>query len=388
MKILVVLSRIPFPLEKGDKLRAYYQIKELSKWHDLYLVALYNHNVPAEAMRELAPYCREVHFLKQHPVRSAFNMAGALLTGLPVQCGYFYSQRNHKRIDKIIQEVQPDRIYCQLFRMAEYVRHCRIPKVLDYQDAFSKGMERRAQKAFPLFRPVMRMEARRIARYETDIFDDFEGKTMITALDRDYIQHPMHKEIVVIPNGVDFEKFSHPEVPKTHDLIFSGNMNYPPNVDAAVYLAKEIFPELQKRHPQLKLMIAGADPAAKVRALRNEHITVTGWVPSMTDCYAQSRIFVAPMRLGTGLQNKLLEAMSMRLPCVTSPLASKPLDPAAKEGAVAVCNTTLQYVDTIDRLLSDSVYYQKVAEKGYSFVLEHYDWTNATLKLSELLKKS
>ena len=384
MKILVVLSRIPFPLEKGDKLRAYYQMKELSKWHDLYLVALYSHTVPAEAMRELTPFCREVHFLRQHPMRSILNMAGSFLVGLPVQCGYFYSHRNHKKIDEIILTVQPDRIYCQLFRMAEYVRDYRIPKVLDYQDAFSTGMERRAQKAFPLLRPIMRTEARRIARYETDIFDDFEQKTMITALDRDCIQHPMREEIVVIPNGVDFAKFSQNEMPKTHDLIFSGNMNYPPNVDAAVYLVKEILPELQKRHPKVRLMLAGADPAKKVRALQNDQVTVTGWVPTMTDCYAQSRIFIAPMRLGTGLQNKLLEAMSMRLPCVTSPLAGKPLSPAAEEGAIATCNTTLQYVETLDKLLTDSAYYQKLAQHGHDFVHERYDWTNATRKLSEL----
>ena len=384
MKILVVLSRIPFPLEKGDKLRAYYQIKELSKWHDIYLVALYNHAVPAEAMRELTPFCREVHFLKQHPVRSAFNMAGSLFVGLPMQCGYFYSHRNHKRIDKIIQSVQPDRIYCQLFRMAEYVWHCRIPKVLDYQDAFSMGMERRAQKAFPLFRPIMRMEAHRIAHYETDIFDDFEQKTMITALDRDCIHHPMKEEIVVIPNGVDFTKFSHNEIPKTHDLIFTGNMNYAPNVDAAVYLAKEILPELQKKHPDVRLMLAGADPAKKVRALQSDHVTVTGWVPSMTDCYAQARIFIAPMRLGTGLQNKLLEAMAMQLPCVTSPLAGKPLSPASEEGAIATCSTTRQYVDTLDRLLTDPAYYQELAQRGHDFVHEHYDWTNATRKLEQL----
>ena len=106
----------------------------------------------------------------------------------------------------------------------------------------------------------------------------------------------------------------------------------------------------------------------------------------MTECYAQSRIFIAPMRLGTGLQNKLLEAMSMRLPCVTSPLAAKPLDPAAQEEAIIACTTTLQYVDTLDRLLSDSSYYQKVAGQGYDFVHEHYDWTNATQKLAKLLQ--
>jgi glycosyltransferase involved in cell wall biosynthesis len=335
-------------------------------------------------MRELTPYCREVHFLRQHPVRSALNMAGSLFLGLPLQCGYFYSHRNHKRIDQIIHEVQPDRIYCQLFRMAEYVRHCRIPKVLDYQDAFSMGMERRAQKAFPLFRPVMRMEAHRIAHYETDIFDDFEHKTMITALDRDCIQHPMKEEIVVIPNGVDFTKFSHEEMPKTYDLIFSGNMNYAPNVDAAVYLVKEILPELRKNHPDVRLMLAGADPAKKVRALQSEQVTVTGWVPSMTDCYALSRIFIAPMRLGTGLQNKLLEAMSMGLPCVTSPLAGKPLSPAAEEGAVATCSTTRQYVDTLDKLLTDGEYYRNLAQKGHDFVHERYDWANATQRLSQL----
>ena len=150
------------------------------------------------------------------------------------------------------------------------------------------------QSAFPLFRSVMRMEGHRIAHYETDIFDDFEGKTMITALDRDCIQHPMKEEIVVVPNGVDFAKFSHDAVPKTHDLIFSGNMNYPPNVDAAVYLVKEILPELRKKHPEVRLMLAGADPSKKVRALQNDHVTVTGWVPSMTACYAQARIFIAP----------------------------------------------------------------------------------------------
>jgi glycosyltransferase involved in cell wall biosynthesis len=90
------------------------------------------------------------------------------------------------------------------------------------------------------------------------------------------------------------------------------------------------------------------------------------------------------MRLGTGLQNKLLEAMSMKLPCVTSPLAAKPLDPAAKEGAVIACSTTRQYVDTIDRLLTDSTYYQESAAHGQDFVYEHYDWTNATRKLNEL----
>ena len=90
------------------------------------------------------------------------------------------------------------------------------------------------------------------------------------------------------------------------------------------------------------------------------------------------------MRLGTGLQNKLLEAMAMQLPCVTSPLAGKPLSPASEEGAIATCSTTRQYVDTLDRLLTDPAYYQDLAQHGHDFVHEHYDWTNATRKLEQL----
>lgn len=387
MKILVVLPRIPFPLEKGDKLRAYYQIRELSKHHSIFIAALYNNNIHNDTLAELAPYCKEIHFIKQTGFRSLLNMMGAFFSGLPLQCGFFYSHKNHKIIDKILNSVKPDIIYCQLFRMAEYVRHYRIPKILDYQDAFSKGMLRRAEKAKFLTRWAMLMEARRIANYEMDIFDDFDKKTIITSVDREFIQHPMRKEIIVVPNGVDFQKFNKENTEKEFDLIFSGNMNYPPNVDAAIYLAKDIFPRLQKKYGGLKLMIAGANPSAKVRSLANSSITVTGWVPSMTDCYAKSRICIAPMRLGTGLQNKLLEAMAMKLPCVSSTLAAQAILPS--DGAIIECSTTTQFVEAVGKLLTDKAYYQQVSDKGINFVRNNYDWTTATrplLDTIELLK--
>lgn len=382
MKILVVLSRIPFPLEKGDKLRAFYQIRELSKWHDIYLIALYHSEIPDEAFKELAPYCKEIHFLKQNTIRSILNMVGAFFKGLPIQCGYFYSNKNHKKIDKIIKSVNPDRIYCQLFRMAEYVRNSKIKKTIDYQDAFSKGMERRSEKAVFPVKQLMKMEANRIARYEVEIFDDFDCKTMITGIDRDLIKHPMKHEIKIVPNGVDFSKFTEKDKKeKEFDLIFSGNMNYPPNVDAALFLCKEILPELQKARPDIKIMIAGANPAPKVRALQNDNVTVTGWVDSMADCYAKSKIFIAPMRLGTGLQNKLLEAMAMKLPCITSPLAAKAIAPSKE--CLIQCTTKLQFAEEVLRLLSDEDYYNTISSNGNSFVHENYDWTAATKNLNE-----
>ena len=386
MKILVVLSRIPFPLEKGDKLRAYYQIKELSKQHDIYLVALYNRVVPAEAMRELTPFCREVHFLKQNPVRSVVNMAGALLKGLPVQCGYFYSHKNHKQIDRIIQRVRPDHIYCQLFRMADYVKDLPVPKTLDYQDVFSKGMARRADNSNGLVKWFFNMEHRRVARYEAAIFDCFDHKTIITTVDRDLIPHPRREEIVVVPNGVEFDKYSYHGEEKEFDLIFSGNMGYAPNVDAAEYLVREILPQLLKRFPDLRLVLCGATPALRVQALESNHVVVTGWVDSMAEWYAKSRIFIAPMRMGTGLQNKLLEAMSMHLPCITSPLAARPLVEAEQHQAVASCGDTSEFVEEIERLLTDENHYRQLSDAGYQYVHQYYDWENAVRILDDLMK--
>lgn len=224
-----------------------------------------------------------------------------------------------------------------------------------------------------------------MSKYEAEIFDCFDGRTIITAVDRDLIPHENKDEIAIVPNGVDFEQFQYRGEEKTYDLIFSGNMNYAPNVDAAEYLANEIFPELRKQFPDLRLVLCGATPHARVRALQSDNVIVTGWVDSMAEWYAKSRIFIAPMRMGTGLQNKLLEAMSMKLPCVTSPLAGKPLEAAEEQQAVITCSTTSGYVEALSQLLLDTEFYDKLAANGNRYVHEHYDWKAATQRLEEVI---
>ena len=135
------------------------------------------------------------------------------------------------------------------------------------------------------------MEQRRLARYEENIFPYFDNKTIITGVDRDLIPHPQHDEIHVIANGVDFEKFSYKGDPKEFDLIFTGNMSYPPNVDAAEFIVKQIFPKLRERFPELTVVLAGANPSQKVLALRQRGVIVTGWVDSIEEYYAKSKLF-------------------------------------------------------------------------------------------------
>jgi len=384
MKLLVLLPRVPYPLEKGDKLRAFYQIKELSKYHDIYLVAMQDAPLHPDALEQIEPYCKEIHLLRLSLFSKCAGIIRAFLKGLPMQCGYFFSSRAKRKIQKLIRTIYPDHIYCFMVRMAEYVKKYKdCHKTLDYQDVLSIGMKRRAEKAPAWKKLLFLYEYQALKRYEKNIFSHFTNKTIITSIDRDLIPHPQKQYIQVIPNGVDFDKFNYQKKNKQYDLIFAGNMSYPPNVNAVLFLVKSIFPKLLVNFPNLKLCICGANPASAIKILESNNIHVTGWVNEMSEYYALSEIFIAPMQLGTGLQNKLLEAMAMKLPCVTSPLAGKPLEGA--KNAFLICNTIEEYVEAVSKLLTDNTFYQTVAENGYQFVKTHYDWEEVGKKLEEVM---
>ena len=386
MKILVVLSRVPYPLEKGDKLRAYHQIRVLSQYYDIYLIALNDTPLHPQAETELRKYCKDITVVPLSWPQRLWNMLRFFFKGLPIQCGYFYNNKARNIILQKIADIHPDHIYCQFLRVAEYVKKVKLPKTLDYQDVLSKGMQRRYEAAPWYAKPFFKMEYRRLHRYERNIFPYFDNKTIITAVDRDMIPHSENEKIVVVANGVDFSQYVYSDAPKEYDLIFSGNMSYAPNIDAAEYLAKEIFPQLKMEFPDLKLVLCGTNPAARVQALRSKDVIVTGWVDSMSEYYGKSRIFIAPMRLGTGLQNKLLEAMAMKLPCVTSTLAGRPLEGIEEGREVIICNNTTGFVDAVRLLLTNPDKYAEISENGYRFVKEHYNWEAMTQKLVDLMK--
>lgn len=384
MKIFVLLPRIPWPLEKGDKLRAYNQIKQLSKNNEVILCTL-NADKKAnkeKAFKALQPYCSSVTFIDIDRISILINLAKAFLKGLPIQCGYFYNKKAHKKIKSLIDRHQPDMLFGQLLRVSEYLRHEKIKKVIDYQDVLSMGMKRRRDVASFFLKPIYNMEYRRLRKYERDIFDDFDVKTIISKQDRDFIDHHKKDEILIVPNGVDHEYYSPQEQEKKYDIVFTGNMAYAPNVNAVEYLAYHIMPLVWKHLPDAKLYIAGATPDPRVKKTSSDNISVSGWLDDMRDAYAQSKIFIAPMRIGTGLQNKLLEAMSMKLPCITTPLANNPLG-AEDRKEILVGNNEYELADHIITLLTDNEKADNMAQNGYDFVHRVYDWEKAT-KIMEL----
>ena len=389
MKIFVLLPRIPFPLEKGDKLRAFNQIKQLAKHNEIILCALNDDPKVSEqdAFHALQPYCQSINFIRITKPQILLGLIRAFLKGLPMQCGYFYNRKAAKKIDALIAKHKPDMLFGQLLRVAEYIRFKNFPKAIDYQDIFSFGMKRRADIASFVTRPIYNMEYHRLCRYEAAIFEDFDVKTIISEPDRALFPHKRRNEILIIPNGVDHDYFKPQECEKHYDLVFTGNMSYPPNVNAVEYLANEILPIVWKTLPDVKLYIAGATPDPKVKKAASERIIVSGWLDDIRDAYAQSRVFIAPMRIGTGLQNKLLEAMSMRLPAITSPLANASLGAKPNE-EILVGSNTEEMAQHIITLLTDKEKAEHLAQAGFDFTNRVYDWEKATEILQNAMSQA
>jgi sugar transferase (PEP-CTERM/EpsH1 system associated) len=383
MKIFVLLSRVPYPIEKGDKLRAFHHIRCLAQNNEVIVCALSDSPVHPGAIEVLNGFCTEVHIISIGKSGMIWNVLKAIFNGKPLQVGYFYRKSAQKQIEALIQKCNPDHIFCQLIRVSEYVKNIRIPKTLDYQDIFSTGAKRRAKKSSPLMKLLFMMEYRRLLRYENDIFDSFNHKTIISQPDRDLLLHPRREEVIIIPNGVDQIYFSPADKVKTQDVVFTGNMGYPPNIDAALFLANDIFPLVLKQIPEAKLLIAGANPHAKVMALKSTQITVSGWLPDIRDSYSSARIFIAPMRIGTGLQNKLLEAMAMKLPSITSDLANQALG-AKQNEEILVGNNAKEFANHIINLLQNESFANTIAQNGNDFVKRSFNWENSALILEKL----
>ena len=386
MKLLYLTSRVPYPLDKGDKVRAYHQIEELSKYHEVCLFSLNDQDLHPQALQALEKICARVVIINLNKIELFFNLLRTFFGGKPMQVGYFRNRRTQAAFSKVVSEFGPDMVFCQLIRTAEYARSIDLPKTLDYMDVFSKGIERRISKVNFLQRPFFRMEYRRLLRYEREIFSAFNNLTIISNQDRDLIPHPSKARIKVIPNGVDLSYF-HPladKPDKEFEVLFNGNMSYPPNVESAVFLVEQIMPQVWKKYPKARVLISGTNPVARIRELASERIFVSGWVEDVRTNFSRSRMLVAPMQLSIGLQNKLIEAMAMKIPCVTSTLANNAL--AAKDGVeVLVADTPEQYASRIFALMEQEAYAISIAEKGYEFVKTNYNWQQAGARLQEVI---
>lgn len=387
MKILVVLPRFPYPLEKGDKLRAYNQIVELSKRHEIYLFCVSHIKVAPEFIEALRPYCKDIRVVRLNKAVCAINVVRNWFASKSLQMGY-WNTNSSKRCYKVYErEVQPDVVYNQMVRTMPLVARSNFPKVMDFQDALSMNTERRMDSSRGLWHYVLHYEFKMLRSSEYNAFSFFDALTIISEADSEAIPHKKNGEIKIVSNGVDFDYFRPDavKVPKEHDIVFCGNMSYAPNVSAARYLVEKVMPLVWAKRPATTLLLAGASPKHSIWRLGMEdRVTVSGWVDDIRTAYSSSRVFVAPMLIGSGLQNKLLEAMAMQMPCVTTSLANIPLGGTSGD-QLLVGDDAETLAEQIVSLLDNNELSTRIAASGYAFVQEHYSWPAAVKPLEELL---
>ncbi len=384
MKIVVLTSRIPYPLEKGDKLRIFHQIKHLSKTHEICLICLNESSdeIDTSVLEELVT---ELHIIPLAKWKIPFRLFFAIFHNLPFQVEYFLERKNKKKIEAIIQDFNPNHIYCQLIRTSEYVKNLfQFDKTLDYMDAFSAAAMRRAKTEKGFQKLFWKIENERVKKYERSIYDYFNQHSIITEQDRNLLAIPSNKKISIVPNGVDTGHFENSHISKKYDIVFAGNMNYPPNIAAAIFLVEEILPKLKSQFPNVTVLIAGANPSTEVQNLASDGVTVSGWMNDIREAYCESRVFVAPMFIGAGMQNKILEAMSSELPVITTTLAAE----AFKEknlSKVLEANSSFEFAKAIQYYLLNEGAQVSDGKKNRIYVEEKYSWKISNQKLEQCI---
>ena len=384
-KIIFLTSRFPYPLDKGDKLRAFHQIKGISKRHNIYLISINTESkVKYEHINILKKYCEEVFVLDTNKFSVIINLLKSFIKSEPLQTGYFYSLKNQKKVNEIIKKIRPDWIYSQLIRTSKYTQNFEN-NFIDYMDAMSIGIKRRINNFPIILKPFVRREFFITKRYESEIFNKFRKHSIITKNDQNYIDNTSRKKINIIPNGVDTKYFFPINKNKIrYDIIFIGNMSYPPNIEAAIFLCKKIKPLIDKEYKFCKILIGGTNPTKKIKNLENEHIHVSGRVEDVRKLYSIGKIFVAPMFIGSGLQNKLLEAMAMGIPCITTELANKAL--GANKHQITIAETEREFARLCIRILENKSLYDSFSDEGLKFIKKTYDWKKINNKLSDLFE--
>lgn len=383
-KLVFITSRFPFPIEKGDKLRAYYQLRDLSQYWDIHLIAMSDVPVTDDHKAAVAPYCTSMHIFRLSPWMSYLRVLFGFLGHRPFQTYYFNRWYYRIRVQRLLEELKPDHIFAQLIRTTEYVKNYHAcPKTLDYMDVLSAGVQKRMPLAPRILRPFYESEWRRLLRYEHVIYDYFEHHTIISDQDRNQIPHADKLDITVVPNGVDeyFLNYDVSAQEPEYDICFVGNLSYAPNVEAVKFIGNALIPEFARRGQKVNILISGANPSSELQIFQDT-MTITGWVEDIRSSYARCKVFIAPMFIGTGLQNKLLEALALGLPCVSTPLAQKPLN--CGQEIVATAENASEFVDQINVQLASWQNKEK-RKMRQDFVRSNFNWPSVNAKLSDLL---
>lgn len=392
-ELLYLVHRIPYPPNKGDKIRSYHLLKHLSRNHRIHLGTFIDDEKDWEYVEKVKELCSETYFVKLHPLVARMRSLSSMLTNHPLTLPYYRDIDLQVWVNNLLERQPIKNILVFSSAMAQYVDiSCSTHRVIDFVDVDSdKWRQYSKTRPWPL-NWLYQRESKLLLDYERKIAKDFDIATFVSETEANFFKQLAPEtaaSITYFNNGVDADYFSpqnvysNPYLSNINTLVFTGAMNYWANVDSVEWFAHNIFPSIRAQLPSVEFYIVGSRPTARVMALAaSPGITVTGSVKDIRPYIAHASLVVVPLRIARGIQNKVLEAMAMEKTVVVSPQAA--------EGICAVHGQEL-FVENDEQDFADRVIAQikdgpnvTMGHAARTRILEDYDWEKILDRLDTL----
>ncbi len=401
MKILFVANRVPYPPFRGDKLKIFNLASELCEQHELHLITIAENLEDLKSIEILKNPIENAHGKKvklfksitveyQPKWKSSMKAVLGFFSHRPLQVAFFRTSKFQRSLNQLLQKENFDAIHVQHIRMAQYFEgHSNLENViLDLPDAFSLYWKRRIEKSHNFFHKwFTTFEFQRLFKYELQMIPKFKKVLVCSREDQQYLIENTGIQVELLQNGVNTEVFA----PRQHSFIrnrvlFTGNMDYAPNIDAVSYFVEEIWPKVLVKVPNARFVIAGQRPVAKVLSLKSENIDVTGFIPNLADEYAKAHVVVSPLRIGAGTQNKVLEALSMNIPVVSTNVGYSGLELEHDEGIALSLNSD-EFAENVINLLCDDDFRNNLGINGGEKIRTRFSWQGIAIQLQSYFQQ-
>jgi sugar transferase (PEP-CTERM/EpsH1 system associated) len=389
---------MPYPPDKGDKIRSYHLLKHLALHYQVHLGTFIDDPHDWQHVETVQRFCASSHFAALNAGAARLRSLVALLANRSLSLDYYRDAGLHEWVKKTLAHHPITRVLVFSSAMGQYACAPQLKRrVVDFVDVDSdKWRQYSAKKNWPMSW-LYRHEAGRLLRYERQLARDFDASLFVSqpeaALFRQLAPASASK-IGFVNNGVDTDYFSpdhvfeNPYPPQQQVIVFTGAMDYWPNIDAVEWFARDILPAIQRAHPALLFYIVGARPSAQVKALaRLAGVRITGTVSDVRPYLAHARLSVAPLRVARGIQNKVLEAMAMAKPVLVSPQALEGIDAVPgqdlmlAENALQFAATASEMLDKLDSRIDLLTLGLRARQK----IIATYCWANKLTAVDALL---
>lgn len=396
MKILVITNTIPFPTLSGGALRNYNLLKRIAASHEVWLATNLENEQEEKGVPHLREFCKDVLtgvVRRKSKINHLAGLARYAMKGWPLELKFRDCPELASKIQAVCQRVPFDIIQIEESRMAlylEYLPHdLKAKKVLTFYDiAFAQSSRFTPLERSLVARWRSQFYSQQMRGWEPEYTRHFDCGITVSENDREILlKEAPGLRLEVIPNGVDTKTLLPIPTQPTHPtLLFIGNMSYLPCVDGAIYLVKEVLPLLTQKLPDVEIWLVGADPTPEILGLNAQNVHVTGRVESVYPYYQRSTIAVVPIRAGGGTRLKILEAMALGRPVVSTTIGCEGL--AVRNGEhLLVADRPEEFVEQITRLTTNPELYQHVVTNARKRVVDIYDWDQIARRLMSVYEK-